>query len=72
MTKGKVKIVLEDEMMVKITMEGVVIYTRLRSFLEANKFTQSEEEKIRDKLREGLAYYSGGGAQPHWKLEVDK
>jgi hypothetical protein len=61
-----------DEMMVKLTMEGVVVYTRLGTFLEENDFTMSEIGKIRDRLSEGRPYYSGGGAQPHWKLEADK
>jgi hypothetical protein len=63
---------VHDEMMVRLTIDGMVVYTRLNSFFEENEFSKTELKQIRAALGEGKAYHSGGGAFSYWKLEADK
>jgi hypothetical protein len=63
---------VHDEMMVKLTIDGMVVWTRLNNFLEENEFTKTELKEMREHLRKGKPYHSGGGAFAYWKLEADK
>lgn len=63
---------VSDEMMVKLTIDGMRVYTRFSNFMEVNSFTGTEKKDIKRALKEGRAYHGGGGAFAYWKLEADR
>jgi hypothetical protein len=59
-------------MMVRLTIDGLVAYTRLGQFFEVNEFTGTEKRNIREAIRKDKPYHGGGGAFAYWKIEADK
>ncbi|PWT71765.1 MAG: hypothetical protein C5B59_17450 [Bacteroidetes bacterium] len=62
---------VEDDSMVRLTVQGIVVYTRFANFLELNQISKTEEWKIKGKLEQGKAYHGGGGSLASWKIELD-
>lgn len=62
----------KDEMMVRLTIDGLVAYTRLSQFFEVNEFTKTELKAIREAIRKNKPYHGGGGAFAYWKVEADR
>ena len=63
---------VHDEMMIKLTIDGMKVYTRLDTFIKENEFTGTELKDMRRCLKEGKAYHGGGGAFAYWKMEADR
>lgn len=63
---------VDDKMMVKITVDGLVVYCTLWSFFDANELTKTEKKDVTRALARGDTYRSGGGAFAVWQIERDK